>query len=88
MGNPKTILFFLALFPQFIDPVRPVWVQSLVLGFIGVAIDFLVQLAYTIAGGLLSKALSREAVKRWFERAIGGAFMALAIAAALVRRAV
>jgi RhtB (resistance to homoserine/threonine) family protein len=87
LGNPKTILFFLALFPQFLDPAKPVWAQSLVLGFLAIAIDFMVQLAYTIAGGLLSKALSRTSVKRWFERGIGGAFMGLAVAAALVRRA-
>ena len=87
LGNPKTILFFLALFPQFIDPARPVWAQALVLGFIGIAIDFVVQIAYIVAGGLLSKALSRKPVKRWFERGIGGTFMGLAVAAALVRRA-
>ncbi len=87
LGNPKTILFFLALFPQFLDPAKPVWAQSLVLGFLAITIDFMVQLAYTIAGGLLSKALSRKSVKRWFERGIGGAFMGLAVAAALVRRA-
>ncbi len=87
LGNPKTILFFLALFPQFIDPAKPVWAQSLALGFLGIAIDFVVQIAYTIAGGMLSKALSRKPVKRWFERGIGGAFVGLAVAAALVRRA-
>ncbi|MFT3725896.1 MAG: LysE family translocator [Hyphomonadaceae bacterium] len=87
LGNPKTILFFLALFPQFIDPAKPVWAQSLVLGFLGITIDFVVQIAYTIAGGMLSKALSHKPVKRWFERGIGGAFMGLAVAAALVRRA-
>jgi homoserine/homoserine lactone efflux protein len=88
LGNPKTILFFLALFPQFIDPARPVWLQSLVLGAIGIAIDFGVQVLYALAGGLLSKALSRNAVKRWFERGIGGAFIALSAVAAMARRAV
>ena len=87
LGNPKTILFFLALFPQFIDPAQTIWMQSLVLGFIAIGIDFVVQVVYLTAGGLLSRALSRQAVKRWFERTIGGAFMALAVAAALVRRA-
>lgn len=87
LGNPKTILFFLALFPQFIDPAKTVWSQSLLLGAIAIAIDFVVQIAYTLAGGMLSKALSRTAVKRWFERCIGGAFMGLAVLAALVRRA-
>lgn len=87
LGNPKTILFFLALFPQFIDPEKPIWLQSLVLGVLCIAIDFVVQLAYATAGGLLSQALSKQAVKRWFERTVGGAFMALAVAAALVRRA-
>jgi homoserine/homoserine lactone efflux protein len=86
-GNPKTILFFLALFPQFIDPTHTIWMQSLVLGAIAVSLDFLVQLLYIAAGGILSKALSRGPVKRWFERGVGGAFLALAAAAALVHRA-
>jgi homoserine/homoserine lactone efflux protein len=87
LGNPKTILFFLALFPQFIDPARPVWAQSLLLGGLSIVLDFCVQCLYVVAGGALSKALSRKAVKRWFERCIGGAFMGLAVFAALVRRA-
>ncbi len=86
LGNPKTILFFLALLPQFIDPSKPIWLQSLLLGCLGVLIDLLIQLLYIGAGGLLSRALSRSAVKRWFERCIGGAFIALAVAAATVRR--
>jgi hypothetical protein len=42
--------------------------------------------ALEVAGGLLANALSRKPVKRWFERCIGGAFMGLAVGAALVRR--
>jgi len=86
LGNPKTILFFLALFPQFIDPAHTIWLQSLVLGFLAITIDFAIQLLYIAAGGLMSRTLSQGAVKRWFERGIGGAFMGLAVAAALVRR--
>jgi threonine/homoserine/homoserine lactone efflux protein len=86
-GNPKTILFFLALFPQFIDPARTIWLQSLVLGALAVFIDFLIQLLYIAIGGALSRALSRGPVKRWFERGIGGAFLGLATAAALAHRA-
>jgi len=87
LGNPKTILFFLALLPQFIDPSKPIWLQSLLLGGLGVTIDLLIQLLYVAAGGLLSRVLSRSSVKRWFERCIGGALLALAVAAAMVRRA-
>ncbi len=86
-GNPKTILFFLALFPQFIDPAHTIWMQSLILGAIAVALDFAVQCLYIAIGGMLSQALSRGPVKRWFERGVGGAFMGLAIAATLVHRA-
>jgi threonine/homoserine/homoserine lactone efflux protein len=32
--NPKTIVFFTALLPQFIDPTRAVWSQIVVLGII------------------------------------------------------
>jgi threonine/homoserine/homoserine lactone efflux protein len=64
-----------------------VWTQSLVLGFLGIGIDLMVQVLYATAGGLLANALSRKPVKRWFERCIGGALMGLAAVAALVRRA-
>ena len=85
-GNPKTILFFLALFPQFIDPTHTIWLQSLILGAIAVILDFVIQCLYIAIGGVLSRALSRGPVKRWFERGVGGAFMGLAVAAALVHR--
>lgn len=85
-GNPKTILFFLALFPQFIDPTHTIWMQSLILGAIAVILDFMIQCLYIALGGMLSRALSRGPVKRWFERSVGGAFMGLAFAAALVHR--
>ncbi|MEQ1782765.1 MAG: LysE family translocator [Hyphomonadaceae bacterium] len=85
-GNPKTILFFLALFPQFIDPTHTIWLQSLILGAIAVILDFVIQCLYIAIGGMLSRALSRGPVKRWFERGVGGAFMGLAVAAALVHR--
>lgn len=87
LGNPKTILFFLALFPQFIDPAHAIWAQSLILGALSIVIDFVVQLLYTLMGGALSRALSCGPAKRWFERGVGGAFMGLAVAAALVHRA-
>ena len=87
LGNPKTILFFLALFPQFIDPTKPVWAQSLFLGAITIVINFGAQTIYALAGGMMSKALSHNPVKRWFQRGIGGAFMGLAIIAATIRRA-
>jgi len=64
-----------------------VWTQSLVLGFLGIGIDLIVQVLYATAGGLLANALSRKPVKRWFGRCIGGAFMGLAVVTALVRRA-
>lgn len=86
-GNPKGILYFVALLPQFIDPKQPVLQQTLVLGVFACAIDFVAHLAYAFAGGALSRALNRPTVRRWFERGIGGIFIGLSAVAALYRRA-
>jgi homoserine/homoserine lactone efflux protein len=86
-GNPKTILYFVALLPQFIDPSRPILTQTLVLGVIACAIDFSADVAYAFAGGALSRTLNRPSIRRWFERGIGGVFIALSALAAVYRRA-
>jgi threonine/homoserine/homoserine lactone efflux protein len=86
-GNPKSILYFVALLPQFIDPSGPVMQQTVVLGAIAICIDFAADLAYAFAGGALSRTLNRPSIRRWFERGIGGIFVALSATAALYRRA-
>jgi homoserine/homoserine lactone efflux protein len=86
-GNPKSILYFVALLPQFIDPAGPILQQTLFLGAIAICIDFTADLAYAFAGGALSRTLNRPSIRRWFERGIGGVFVALSATAAFYRRA-
>ncbi|MFA0520150.1 LysE family transporter, partial [Vibrio sp. 10N.222.55.E8] len=44
LTNPKSIVFLVALFPQFIDPAQPQAPQLLVLGITTILIDSLVML--------------------------------------------
>ena len=39
MANPYAVVFFCALFPQFIDTARPVWPQLLILGVTYLLVD-------------------------------------------------
>ncbi len=62
-SNPKAIVFFAALFPQFVDPtagVVPVAVQFLILGVVFLIIDGLSVLFYAATGGRLSAWLSKK----------------------------
>jgi threonine/homoserine/homoserine lactone efflux protein len=52
-ANPKALLFFVALLPQFIEPTGPVAVQVLVLAVTSVTIELAVLLAYGVAAGRL-----------------------------------
>lgn len=38
-SNPKAVLFFAALFPQFIDPSSPIWPQLFILGSTYLIVD-------------------------------------------------
>lgn len=50
MANPFAVVFFGALFPQFIDPAAPVLPQLLVLGLTYIVIDGIILLAWGWAG--------------------------------------
>jgi threonine/homoserine/homoserine lactone efflux protein len=58
--NPKTALFFLAFMPQFVDPDRPVWTQTIVLGLCWIALGLISDGAYALAGGTLGGILRRR----------------------------
>jgi threonine/homoserine/homoserine lactone efflux protein len=78
--NPKTALFFLAFMPQFVDPDRPVWTQTIVLGLCWVALGLITDGAYALAGGTLGGILRRR--RKAVRYASGSIFIGLGAVAA------
>ena len=46
LSNPKSLLFFMAILPQFIDRSRPIAPQIIILGVTSVVLEFVVLAAY------------------------------------------
>jgi homoserine/homoserine lactone efflux protein len=49
LANPKAIVFFTALLPQFVDPTRAVAMQLIILGVISILVELPVLLLYGFA---------------------------------------
>ncbi len=81
MLNPKVALFFLALFPQFMQPdSETALAQALILASVLNVAGFAVNGAIIVAAGRLGEFLSRRpAFVRWQNRLLGGVFAALAL---------
>jgi threonine/homoserine/homoserine lactone efflux protein len=63
LSNPKSVLFFCALLPQFVARGQGVW-QMLVLGFCAIVLEYPVLTAYSMLGAQLGRlAASRRAVR-------------------------
>jgi threonine/homoserine/homoserine lactone efflux protein len=78
--NPKTALFFLAFMPQFVDPDRPVWTQTIVLGLCWIVLGLLSDGAYALTGGTLGGILRRR--RKAVRYASGSIFIGLGAVAA------
>ncbi len=85
-SNPKAILFFGALFPQFIDLSAPKAMQLLVLGTTFVLVEFSWQLVYAVGGIRISPWLGKPRTVRWFNRTSGGVFVGFGALMASVHR--
>jgi threonine/homoserine/homoserine lactone efflux protein len=52
LTNPKTVAFFVAVLPQFVDPAAgPVWAQLLLLGFTFQALALICDSVWALAAG-------------------------------------
>lgn len=79
--KPKVAVFYLSLFPQFVDPASgSVLAQSLVLGIVHVGVSTLIDGALVTVAGLLAGWFACRPgwlrLQRWF---LGGAFGVLAL---------
>ncbi|HEY9293572.1 MAG TPA: LysE family translocator [Microlunatus sp.] len=77
--NPKTILFFVAFLPQFVDPDRGAATQFGLMGLAFVGLALLCDGGYALAAGSLSRRLKASArSRRGLSHATGGVYLALA----------
>ena len=69
-ANPYAVVFFGALFPQFIDTAQPVWPQLLILGLTYVVVDGLILLLWGWAA-LRTLGRVRQLTGVWINRVSG-----------------
>jgi homoserine/homoserine lactone efflux protein len=62
-SNPKTMIFFGAFFPQFIDPAGNYAVQIIVMGLTAMAIAVVTDGSYALLGGRAGRFLSTHRLK-------------------------
>lgn len=85
--NPKSIAFFVAFVPQFLDPDRAFLPQAALVLVTFVGLGALNALSYALLAAKLSDAVRRPPVRRAFNRLGGGMLMGAGIATAAMRRA-
>lgn len=84
--NPKGIIFFAAILPQFIDVARPQMAQYAILAATTFVVDLLVMMAYTALAAKVLRVMRDPSRLRWVNRGLGGAFVAAGLALASFRR--
>jgi threonine/homoserine/homoserine lactone efflux protein len=86
LSNPKAILFWSALLPQFLDTGRAVAPQIVFLGLLGIAMDAVVLTGYGLAAAAARHYAPTQAFTRWIDAAAGSFFVLTGALLAFVNR--
>ncbi len=86
LTNPKGIIFYVAVLPQFIDVTRPQFVQYAILGLTTLVVDMVVMAGYIGLAARVLSVMKDPSHLRWVNRILGGAFVAAGVALAAFRR--
>jgi threonine/homoserine/homoserine lactone efflux protein len=84
--NPKPILFFTALFPQFINAQASLWPQFFIFTGIFMGISFATLIGYALIGARARTLLLRPHFARWINRVVGAVFVSFGAALLTLRR--
>lgn len=85
--NPKSLTFFVAFLPQFLDPAADFRAQMVVVEATFLSLAFLNALGYALVAARARRAIRSERVIRAFNRTGGVLLVGAGIAALTVRRA-
>lgn len=86
IANPKPILFFTALFPQFLSIKMPLLPQFLVLTIIFMVLSFTTLVAYAYTATRIRKRLTNGIFVKWINRMVGAVFLVFGCGLAFMRR--
>ena len=84
--NPKGIAFFVAFLPQFVDPLKPVFFQLVILGGTFLLLAVVNAALYAVFAGQLGEQMKKGRVRRWFNRCGGTALIGAGIFTAGMQR--
>ncbi|KAB2542888.1 lysine transporter LysE [Salipiger aestuarii] len=84
--NPKSIGFFIAFVPQFVDTTAPLLGQFAILVATFVTLAAMNALAYALAADRLRRVIARPSVLVWLTRAGGTALIGMGLLTATLRR--
>jgi homoserine/homoserine lactone efflux protein len=86
LSNPKALVFFTALLPQFIDPHHSLVAQIAILGITSQVIEALIMTGYIFVTGAASASFGRSALAVAVPRIAGVVMIGAALKLALTRR--
>jgi homoserine/homoserine lactone efflux protein len=85
LTNPKTVIFLVALLPQFLRASENYSQQLMVLATVTLVVDGLVMLGYVLLATRMAKYATKITMFTWINRLFGGLFMACGALLALSR---
>ena len=86
MANPKSLLMFVAILPQFIDPASPVGPQMLMLAALSIVPEFCILLGYGMLADRASAWATQPRFVRMTDRVAGSLVLLAGILVAGVNR--